>query len=238
METSFINIIIFAVIAGTLIWRLRGILGRRPDNENKASDEPLKRGARSNRDAQSNRDARSHRDDEEADSPHRDADSDSRADSRGDSRADSRADSYTDPHDKAYGQMQALDPTFRVEDFMGGAHAAFMMIVKAFGEGDMSEVRYLISEPVAKAFDKTIAARQSEGNVTRRILEVVEASVESARVDKQGAAFISVQFISQQTVKVPGDIEANERRVNDLWTFSRKLKSQDLAWLLVKTSSA
>ncbi|MDN5568449.1 MAG: Tim44/TimA family putative adaptor protein, partial [Paracoccus sp. (in: a-proteobacteria)] len=55
--------------------------------------------------------------------------------------------------------MKQVEPSFGVRDFLNGSRQAYEMILKAFERGDLSEVRSLLSEPVAQAFQSVVDQR-------------------------------------------------------------------------------
>ena len=49
-------------------------------------------------------------------------------------------------------EIQAVDPSFRLEPFLNGAAAAFEMIVEAFATGNQSTLKPLLSSSVVTSF--------------------------------------------------------------------------------------
>ncbi len=140
--------------------------------------------------------------------------------------------------------MRAVDPNLSPEGFLGGAEAAFRMIVAAFAAGDRATLRPLLSDDTYAAFEGAIAAREQAGETQRtEIRDIPEARIESAEM-RGGLASITVAFTSDQVnltldrtgKEVAGTDAVTE--IRDIWTFERDLGSPDPTWRLVAARSA
>jgi predicted lipid-binding transport protein (Tim44 family) len=140
--------------------------------------------------------------------------------------------------------MRAIDPSFTPEGFLGGAEAAFRMIVTAFAAGDRDTLRPLLSDETYAAFEGAIAGREQAGETQRtEIREIPEARIEEAGL-RGGLASITVAFTSDQ-VNLTLDRNGKEvagtdavTEIRDIWTFERDLGSPDPTWRLVAARSA
>jgi len=140
--------------------------------------------------------------------------------------------------------MRAIDPNLSPEGFLGGAEAAFRMIVGAFAAGDRDTLRPLLSDETYAAFEGAIAARELAGETQRtEIREIPEARIEEASL-RGGLASITVAFTSDQ-VNLTLDRDGKEvagtdavTEIRDIWTFERDLNSPDPTWRLVAARSA
>jgi len=141
--------------------------------------------------------------------------------------------------------IRSIDPGFDTEHFLAGARKAFEMILAAFAKGDLTPVRAILGDSVARNFDAAIAERRRRGE--RLDAEVGGfRGITLARAEATaGELRITVRFVSEQTIVVrdgAGQIVegAPDRSevVNDEWTFSRKTGSRDPNWHLVATSGA
>lgn len=218
---QFIDILIFAMIAAFLVYRLRSVLGRRHGEErqrpnpyesrpgqNKAPDNVVHLPER-------NRPA------DEADMP-----------GRGEPL----------PLSAGLAHLREADPTFDEKQFLQGARAAFGMIVDAFARGDADALRPLLSDSVFENFAQAIKDRQQRGETLEtRIVEIKDADIVEAGVEGR-SAFVTVKFISDQTnvtrddagTVVDGDPD-QFLEVVDIWTFARNIRARDPNWLLVET---
>ena len=139
----------------------------------------------------------------------------------------------------------AADPSFDVTRFMGGAQAAYRMILEAFWKGDEDALRDLVSDDVRAAFASAIVARTEAGHVLdNRLVSIERAAIQSASLDGREAR-IAVRFdadIAAVTRDADGEVVAGSTsdavETHDVWTFARTVKSSDPAWKLVDTDEA
>lgn len=136
-------------------------------------------------------------------------------------------------------QLLARDPSFDAGQFMGGATAAYRMILEAYWSGDRATLRDLCDDDSYEGFVAAIADRESRGEVLdNRLIGVDSAKI--SRVDIVGGeARVTVHYqadISGVTRDSDGQLIAGSMsdasQTNDLWTFRRVLGSRDPNWLL------
>lgn len=218
-DYQYLDIVLFAVIAGFLILRLRSVLGRRTGNERrrdpfvppKADSAPenvvsLPRGRPS------------------AGPPPVNASTQAMG---------------------AAARIKAADPQFDEAAFLTGARGAFEIIINAFAKGDTAALQPLLSDAVYASFAEAIRNRlaQHETQETNLLaiksMELVDGEIEN------GTALATVKFVSDQsnvTRAADGSVvDGNPERVvekTDMWTFSRALRSRDPNWTLVATHSS
>lgn len=141
-------------------------------------------------------------------------------------------------------QILERDPSFNAKEFSQGAKSAYEMIVTAFATGDRDTLRSLLSSEVYDGFNAVISERESRGEVTRSTFvgiekaDITEAGVvgdEATITLRIASQLISATFDAEGKV-VDGDAD-NVVDVNDVWTFSRDLRSRDPNWKLVATES-
>ncbi|MDO5657275.1 MAG: Tim44/TimA family putative adaptor protein [Paracoccus sp. (in: a-proteobacteria)] len=154
---------------------------------------------------------------------------------------------HVDPATPAYAalsEMKRVEPSFDLGEFLGGARMAYEMILMAFENGDLSEVRDFLAPEVAEAFDSVIAARNEAGHrVEARYLGTSETALAGASFDPGSAeGEISVRFVGE-LVAATRDAEGNliegdlktARKQRDTWTFARVMGASDPNWRLVAT---
>lgn len=144
----------------------------------------------------------------------------------------------------ALAAMKQAEPSFSVSQFLTGARGAYEMILMAFEKGDLSKVKPFLSDEVYDTFAEVIAARASRGlTVSAEFLGIREVSLHDAEFDAStGEGEVSVRFASELT-SVARDAAGNivegdpkeVRRQRDVWTFGRKMGSNDPNWQLVAT---
>ena len=114
----------------------------------------------------------------------------------------------TDNVDKNSKSAEALklikseDENFTVNEFLSGARSAYEWILMSFEKNEIDEIRELLSEEVAEAFDAVVDQRVSQGLTIEaefigiREMKLVEATYSS----NTKTAEISVSFVGAQVV--------------------------------------
>ena len=150
------------------------------------------------------------------------------------------------PSADALTRMKKVDNGFLVNEFLSGARSAYEMILMAFENGDLKEVKVFLDADVQDAFQQVINTRaEKKLKVVAEFYGIRELSLKSADFDeKTKIAELSVAFTGELSSVVKNEegeiIEGDAKQVKrqkDTWTFSRDLSSTDPNWLLVATSS-
>jgi predicted lipid-binding transport protein (Tim44 family) len=140
--------------------------------------------------------------------------------------------------------IKLADRSFDTERFLGGARAAYEMIVTAFARGERDTLRPLLSDDVFDAFDREIRAREAK----KERVDFTFLSLKSARLTgaelKGQTAEVTVTFQSEIMLAgydpsgalIEGDAKT-PHQVTEEWTFARELRSNDPNWTLVSTAS-
>ena len=217
---AFFDIIIFAMLAGYLVFQLRRALGRRTGHEQDRRANPFKRQPD---DAAENDNVVELPEHIDADSPIEET-------------------ANFDPQLNGHTRLKTIDPDFDEREFLRGAKGAFEWIVAAFARGDRKELRNLLGPSLLESFEVAIDQREQAGET----LETTIASMKSATINDVifdgPAASIVVEFITDQ-VKVTRDakgevVEGDSDKIEtltDIWIFSRELGASDPNWQLVGT---
>lgn len=223
---QFLDIILFAMIAGFLVLRLRGVLGRRTGNDRRPPD----RAARQGQEPAGN--------DNVFELPDRTGD----AETDDDLEADEAT--AEDPLAQALGAIGRADSNFDPPDFVTGAQAAFEMVVQAFAEGDTKTLRSLLNDEVYENFTEAIRQRkEAEETLETMLIGVKSGEILEARMEGR-IAFVTVKFVTEQ-VNVTRDedgevVDGDPNRamdITDIWTFARNTRARDPNWTLVETRS-
>lgn len=224
---EFFDIILFAVVALFLIYRLGSVLGRRQDDETRRTD-PFGM----SRDSQSGNDnVVKVRDEPEQDEEPEAVSVEDLED--------------MDPLEAGIAQIKMADRSFREREFVKGARAAFGMIVEAFAGGDGRALKNLLDGPVYENFAGAIREREKAGHeLETTLVGIDEAEIISAEMQGPNAV-VTIKFVSDQvnaTRDAGGDIvdgdAAEVVRVTDIWTFSRDTRSGNPNWVLIATGSS
>ena len=145
---------------------------------------------------------------------------------------------------KALKAMKAAEPEFSVSEFLGGARGAYEMILMAFENGELEQIRPFLSDEVFETFAEVVAAREKQGlKIEAKFVGVRELALTDARFNKKTRlGEVSVRFVGELTSVVrdkKGEIvEGNPDEIKsqkDVWTFGRKLGADDPNWQLVAT---
>jgi predicted lipid-binding transport protein (Tim44 family) len=141
-------------------------------------------------------------------------------------------------------RMQQIEPGFNPLAFLGGAEAAFHIIVNAFAAGDRVTLRPLLSDDTYQAFEGAIAGRETAHETQHTEIRAINAtSIEAASL-RDRLASVTVRFNTDQ-VNVTNGADGNPvhgtdavTEMTDLWTFERELATPDPTWRLVAARSA
>ncbi|MGC6401700.1 Tim44/TimA family putative adaptor protein [Sphingomonas sp. FW199] len=137
------------------------------------------------------------------------------------------------------------DARFDAAQFLTGARSAYSMILDAYWKGDRETLTWLVEDDVREGFDAAIADREAAGHVLdNRVVAIENAVITDARVES-GVAEITVRFdadIAAVTRDKEGNVVAGSLsdavQTHDIWTFSRRLRSDDPNWKLSETDEA
>jgi predicted lipid-binding transport protein (Tim44 family) len=142
-------------------------------------------------------------------------------------------------------RIRGADSGFDPAHFVAGARVAFDMIVSAFAAGDKAQLRPLLSDDVYKPFTTAIEERESAGETLEtRVVNLKQVDIVEADLNGRTAR-VTVKFVSDQINVlrahdgsiVDGDPN-NPVEKTDFWSFGRETRSNNPNWALVATSSA
>lgn len=139
----------------------------------------------------------------------------------------------------------AADAGFDVGQFLEGSKSAYRMILEAFWKGDEETLNWLVEDDVRAGFAEAIRQREAAGHtLDNRLVAIERATIVDASVEGKNAR-ISVRFdadIAAVTRDAGGNVVAGSLsdavETHDIWTFARKLRSDDPNWKLVETDEA
>jgi predicted lipid-binding transport protein (Tim44 family) len=213
------DIVLFAVLALLLVFKLASVLGRRGEDEGRQTD-PFRIS-----------DHETVSDDNVVEMPERDGPSPEEL-------------AAMEPLEAGLALIKVADPSFRDREFIKGARMAFEAVLEAFAKGDAKTLKSLLDNTVYENFAGAIREREKAGHqLETTIVGIDESEIVMAEMN-ENLASITVKFVTEQVNDlkdangeiVEGD-PANVVRVTDVWTFSRNTKHPDPNWLLVATGS-
>lgn len=226
---GYLDILIFAVIAGLLLWRLRSVFGERGENDPPpfaiqfkietipAEElEKMQQGKPLQLEAMTAERWRNMLPDFAV------------------------VETATAHHQLA--PFFAADPQFRPDDFLEKARRAFVLVVEAFAKGDKKFLEFMLSPSLYAAFEQEIDRRNADNEEYKKEIHAIKKSVISRASLEGTVASVAVDFIAEQSVRHKradgSSVAATDRgreTTHDRWVFQRDLKSNDPAWKIIKT---
>ncbi|UUX52184.1 Tim44/TimA family putative adaptor protein [Nisaea acidiphila] len=213
---AFFDIILFALLAGYLVFKLRNVLGKRTGHEERHTD-PF------------------------SPAPERPANSDNVI-KLPDREHETVPGDQENGELSDLMRVKMADPSFDEIEFLKGARTAFEWIVEAFAKGDLDGLRPLLGDDLMSAFAGAVEEREKAGESQETTISSFRSALINDVTLAGSVARVTVEFITDQ-VKVThasdgsvvdGDPDRIET-VTDLWTFERDISSRDPNWRLVAT---
>jgi predicted lipid-binding transport protein (Tim44 family) len=138
----------------------------------------------------------------------------------------------------------AADPSFDARGFVGGARAAYEMIVQAYAKGDRKMLKDLLAKDVYEGFAQAITDREARGETSETTFVSIDKADLIGAEMRAKQSHVTVSFASKlitatrdkNGVVVDGSAE-KIIDVNDIWTFARDVTTRDPNWKLVATES-
>ena len=119
------------------------------------------------------------------------------------------------------------DPEFDPERFVAGARTAYAVVLDAFWSSDARAFEGLVSDEIADNFAAAIGERDGV-RLANKIDSVDSVAITNAEMIGQMAE-LTVRFTARVVIAGAPTTTA------DVWTFSRHIGSRDPAWLLIAT---
>ncbi|MEL0077127.1 MAG: Tim44/TimA family putative adaptor protein [Alphaproteobacteria bacterium] len=140
--------------------------------------------------------------------------------------------------------LKRADRSFSESQFMDGAQMAFGMILTAYAEGDLAQLKRLLGYDLLQSFTQSIQQRARDKETLAINLEKIkQASIIDAKVF-DNVASVTVEFQSVQTRTITDDDgnviddeDTGTLDLVDIWTFERDLTLDDPNWKLAETES-
>ena len=138
--------------------------------------------------------------------------------------------------------VRRADPNFSDDTFMQGAASAFGMVLSAFADSDVTQLRRLLSFELYEEFSESIRLRNKNGDeLGIEIISIDDVQLTDGQV-VDNIASVTVTFVSTQTrtltdrdgvVLEEDSMESTE--LTDIWVFERDTQLDDPNWKLVET---
>ncbi len=143
---------------------------------------------------------------------------------------------------QALARVRRIDPGFDLEAFLDGARGFYGLVLEAFWAGDRERLRPFLSDEVFADFDVAIRAREEAGEtIEGRVVDIERIEIADIRLDgtkaeidlRYEAELVAITRDRQGRI-VAGNPSDTVRAV-DVWTLERDLASEDPNWTLVAT---
>lgn len=144
---------------------------------------------------------------------------------------------------KVIDALKKKEPDFTVAHFLAGAKIAFELILKSYAHSDKKALKPLLSPTILNLFITDMEKRSKADQSLDIAISELTAEILDARQVGQKIEF-DVQFVSEQThtIKTSKSEHSQEETVSqeaqgcvDLWTFEREIGSSSPNWILVAT---
>lgn len=216
-NSQLLEILLLAMIAGVILFRLYTVLGRRTGHE--PPPEPYRVGA-----------------------PAEQATDKANVAALPAPRG---ADVPSDPVARGLADIKAADRGFDRDHFLSGARQAYELVLTAFSANDRASLKPLLSDEVYAAFDAAMRGREERKEqvnftfVGFKDTKIVAAALNGRMADI--TVSFTAQFISATTDANGAVVEGDPKSVHevtDIWAFERNTRAGDPNWTLVHTSGA
>ena len=140
-----------------------------------------------------------------------------------------------DVMDYSQKQIVQLDKDFSFPIFLDGAKSAFSLIVNAYKNKKIQEVKELLALDVYDNFTKSISKtnNKEEKFDSFQIVSIKAAILDIEVIEK--LAKIKVEFLSFQETLIKNK-KNKSIEIKDIWVFEREMDSASLGWKLVEVS--
>ena len=213
--SQLLDIVLIAMLAGFVLFRLYTVLGRRTGHE-RPPQENYRIGPQQAEDTVGAAPKLTH----------------------------ASAERPSDPVASGLLDIGLADRGFDKEHFLKGARAAYEMILTAFANNDRATLKPLLSDEVFGAFDSVMRRREQGGDKATMTLvgftdvKIIAAALKgsTAEITLAYSARLIAATTNSQGAVIDGD-DKSVRDVTDVWTFIRDSRARDPNWTLVSTSS-
>lgn len=141
-------------------------------------------------------------------------------------------------------KVKELIPEFHLGKFMQSVERAFETIIKAFKEYDLEAINFLTDGEAAQSFKQNIENLQKDKNVLNiEIVSIKEQKVKDVKVSRE-EVLIEIEFVSEQVFYtkneqgeiISGDIHKIEE-IADSWVFRKDLRTNSPVWKLIAVNA-
>ena len=141
-------------------------------------------------------------------------------------------------------KIKEVESSFSVSQFVSGAKKAYEIILMAYEKGDLDVLETHLEDDVYKDFESVVTDRANKGYIVEAsFIGVREIRIKNVHLDMEKkfaeiTVFFKCELTSTVRDKENNIIEGSSseiRKHSDLWTFGRRLGSEDPSWKLIAT---
>jgi len=145
---------------------------------------------------------------------------------------------------EAVKQIKEIDNNFTLKQFLQGVEKAFEIIIVAFVKGDKKTLNSLVNEEMSKKFISEFDnLKKLNRKISIDIVAMIRNVVDNIEINKN-IVHISVKLTSEQITVVTdknGKIVSGNKdqveEIDDVWTFERDLNAKNNIWRLSYTEN-
>ncbi len=147
---------------------------------------------------------------------------------------------FTGPAGLGLTAIAQADTHFDLQNFMKGARLAYEKIVRAYLEGNKTDLEPLLTPELYTLYSRSIEERGEEKNLVQNV-RVLRSELLSARLEED-LAHIEVHFIAEIITDTSGEkgqessADSHAERVEEIWVFERPVTSANPNWSLSRVS--
>ena len=130
------------------------------------------------------------------------------------------------------------------KEFLKGAQIAYETIVTNFSKGKLKDIKSLLDTSVYEQFNTALDERKSKSYSSETTFIGINSAEIKDHKQNKNMLEVTVEFVSEiiscikdkENQIVSGDPE-KVKKVNDVWKFSKDIKSRNPNWLLIDTQA-
>lgn len=222
MNSAYIDIIVFAVIAVFLFFKLRSVLGEVDEDSMSGSPKPTAKKSKTDDKSQRLAKLNPQTDSGEWPTPLPDFDLVANATAH-----------------NALVQVHAVVPAFNPYHFIDGARRAFEMIVIAFSNGDKKTLEPLLSAELFEAYAHVIDQRDKDQETWDTKIDDLMMTVISDAEISDDTLKMTVDYTAQERITArdkQGNVidghDGDKNIAKDRWVFCKSIKDKTEIWTL------
>lgn len=140
-------------------------------------------------------------------------------------------------------QNEHLSNSFSPEEFLEGSRKAYAIIVEAFCEGNKMILQKFLSSEIYSEFELVIKERESKF-ISQKLnkLDIIGCKIDRVFANSEKDIQISVMFESEMEAKVVDQSDPANRKetmkvdtLDHIWTFAKNQTESGPNWILVET---